>query len=132
MTSLSNVKLIPAKCCLTVNDSAVPSGKLCSISTLGANPFEDEIPSECISHLATVQCQQGSNRLPCSQVISHQGICQNMYDRINCLAAKVNVFLSITPTCQNAEQSTNLIVVPLCLAREATLSLLSSHRAPSA
>lgn len=72
MTSDSDVKLIPAKCCLTVNDSAFPSGEeLCSISTLGANPFEDEIPSECISQLATVQCQQGSNRLPCSQAISH-------------------------------------------------------------
>lgn len=71
MTADSDVKLIPAKCCLTVNDSAVPSEELRSISTLGANPFEDEIPPECISQLATAQCQQGSNRLPCSQVISH-------------------------------------------------------------
>lgn len=61
-----------------------------------------------------------------------EGIRQNMYDHINCLAAEVKVFPSIISTCQDAEQSTNLIVVPLCLAREASLSLLSSHRAPPA
>lgn len=59
-------------------------------------------------------------------------MCQNMYDHINCLAAEVKVLPRLISTRQRAEQSTNLMVVPLCLTRKASLSLLSSHRAPPA
>ena len=45
------------------------SQQLGAVFPWGANPFEDAPSSEFISQLATVQCQQGSNRLPCSRVI---------------------------------------------------------------
>lgn len=42
-----------------------------------------------------------------------------MYDHINCLAVEVKALPSIISTCQRADQSTNVIVVPFCLTRKA-------------